>query len=473
MRRVHLRGRENILKRLVVHSGAANLGLLMRKLFGTGTPRGLQGRLRGIFSLPRLSRRLWFGSAMLVRKLSNWMAQPATVQMISNAAWNIPFSPRTARGGMATLLAPVQIDIPLRYNVYRPEFHGKTESSAGRKLRSNVAVPDAPAKQRNRIVDARFQHDMGAMRNGRLEGNPEARCRFFRRARFAEQTKNLDFSKRKSFKVNGARSNSECLCHTSPNGGILRRLIRDFKRWIRFSFAHLASPRAGGPPIAVLRHWRIAREFSSSTKWEASREGTRVPGRGAVSSLSCRSEVSPVALLRNRVKFRFTIRRLVSTLAACARKPKGGKSAINLTNATLRRAPGLNESKIFRLIIPRKINLSPARGTTDPKRSQLRWRSGECVWGGSRCLRHCTQWTKTRGFHPSIVPSASGWGICIGMPCSIVNERVEMMRSGWMKPRWSRHGKRFSWPDMLSSAIEGNINVDAWRIGVDRMFRHF
>ncbi len=31
----HLRGRENILKRLVVHSGAANLGLLMRNLFGT------------------------------------------------------------------------------------------------------------------------------------------------------------------------------------------------------------------------------------------------------------------------------------------------------------------------------------------------------------------------------------------------------------------------------------------------------
>jgi transposase len=51
MRRVHLRGRENILKRLVVHSGAANLGLLMRKLFGKGTPRGLQGRLCILFSL--------------------------------------------------------------------------------------------------------------------------------------------------------------------------------------------------------------------------------------------------------------------------------------------------------------------------------------------------------------------------------------------------------------------------------------
>src|SRR3954462_4579449 len=52
LRRVHLRGRENILKRLVVHSGAANLGLLMRTLFGKGTPRALQGRLCGLFWLP-------------------------------------------------------------------------------------------------------------------------------------------------------------------------------------------------------------------------------------------------------------------------------------------------------------------------------------------------------------------------------------------------------------------------------------
>jgi transposase len=51
MRRVHLRGRENILKRLVVHAGAANLGLLMRTLFGKGTPRGFQGRFRGLFSV--------------------------------------------------------------------------------------------------------------------------------------------------------------------------------------------------------------------------------------------------------------------------------------------------------------------------------------------------------------------------------------------------------------------------------------
>jgi transposase len=45
MRRVHLRGHTNIRKRLLIHTGGFNLGLLMRQLIGVGTPRGLQGRL--------------------------------------------------------------------------------------------------------------------------------------------------------------------------------------------------------------------------------------------------------------------------------------------------------------------------------------------------------------------------------------------------------------------------------------------
>lgn len=53
MRRVHLRGRENILKRLVIHAGAANLGLLMRTVFGAGTPKSLQGRTATILSAIR------------------------------------------------------------------------------------------------------------------------------------------------------------------------------------------------------------------------------------------------------------------------------------------------------------------------------------------------------------------------------------------------------------------------------------
>jgi transposase len=44
LRRTHVRGHENVLKRLFVHAGAFNLGLWMRTLFGVGTPRSLQGR---------------------------------------------------------------------------------------------------------------------------------------------------------------------------------------------------------------------------------------------------------------------------------------------------------------------------------------------------------------------------------------------------------------------------------------------
>jgi transposase len=60
MRRVHLRGHDNILKRLLIHVGAFNLGLLMRELFGIGTPRSLQGRSVAVFSaLWSLINSLW------------------------------------------------------------------------------------------------------------------------------------------------------------------------------------------------------------------------------------------------------------------------------------------------------------------------------------------------------------------------------------------------------------------------------
>ena len=63
MRRVHLRGHDNILKRVLLQTAALNLGLLMRTLFGVGTPRSLQGRvvtrLGCVWSLmPRLET-LW------------------------------------------------------------------------------------------------------------------------------------------------------------------------------------------------------------------------------------------------------------------------------------------------------------------------------------------------------------------------------------------------------------------------------
>jgi transposase len=48
MRRTHLRGHTNILKRLLIHAGGFNLGLVMRHLMGIGTPRGLQGRVAAL-----------------------------------------------------------------------------------------------------------------------------------------------------------------------------------------------------------------------------------------------------------------------------------------------------------------------------------------------------------------------------------------------------------------------------------------
>jgi transposase len=52
MRRCHLRGRDNILKRQLVHVGAFNLSLILRKLLGAGTPRELKNHVGQIF--PRL-----------------------------------------------------------------------------------------------------------------------------------------------------------------------------------------------------------------------------------------------------------------------------------------------------------------------------------------------------------------------------------------------------------------------------------
>lgn len=51
MRRTHLRRHENIAKRLLVHVGGFNLGLVMRQLTGCGKPRRLQGLFSSVFGL--------------------------------------------------------------------------------------------------------------------------------------------------------------------------------------------------------------------------------------------------------------------------------------------------------------------------------------------------------------------------------------------------------------------------------------
>lgn len=77
LRRVHLRGHENILKRLLIHVGAFNLGLLMRALIGKGTPRGLQGLTQAALSAIR---------TLLARLLAALTALLQAAQQLPNPA---------------------------------------------------------------------------------------------------------------------------------------------------------------------------------------------------------------------------------------------------------------------------------------------------------------------------------------------------------------------------------------------------
>jgi transposase len=49
LRRLHVRGRENVQKKLLLQAAACNLALLLRQKLGAGTPRGLHDRVGGLF----------------------------------------------------------------------------------------------------------------------------------------------------------------------------------------------------------------------------------------------------------------------------------------------------------------------------------------------------------------------------------------------------------------------------------------
>ena len=80
MRRTHLRRHENILKRLLIHAGGFNLGLVMRHLFGVGKPRRLQGAPSAALAL---ILRLWHA---IVDLGTLDMTQPQPVSISARAA---------------------------------------------------------------------------------------------------------------------------------------------------------------------------------------------------------------------------------------------------------------------------------------------------------------------------------------------------------------------------------------------------
>jgi transposase len=72
MRRTHLRGHQNILKRLLIHVAAFNLSLILRQEAGAGTPRSFQDR----------RKLLLFGFwavSMLLERLGNRLIRPSII----------------------------------------------------------------------------------------------------------------------------------------------------------------------------------------------------------------------------------------------------------------------------------------------------------------------------------------------------------------------------------------------------------
>ena len=85
MRRTHLRFHYNIAKRMLIHVAGFNLGLLMRKRFGVGTPRGLQGRLAAAIAAFVALLDL-IGELLVV----SGYPQPADLPAISDSTWLTP-----------------------------------------------------------------------------------------------------------------------------------------------------------------------------------------------------------------------------------------------------------------------------------------------------------------------------------------------------------------------------------------------
>ena len=91
MRRTHLRGNGKILKRLLIHAGGFNLGLIMRHRMGLGTPRGLQDRAMTVratllvfFVAPR-GRRAAIGISRRFIEAVRDRRSPTTFQVNSSA----------------------------------------------------------------------------------------------------------------------------------------------------------------------------------------------------------------------------------------------------------------------------------------------------------------------------------------------------------------------------------------------------
>jgi len=97
---VHVRGHQDVLKRLLVHASAFNLGLWMRTLFGIGTPRGLQGRLA---ALGGVLSTLWSLVCKTITPIGSQTDHPTpsvpTNEQVNRVSLKTPLAPRADKSG--------------------------------------------------------------------------------------------------------------------------------------------------------------------------------------------------------------------------------------------------------------------------------------------------------------------------------------------------------------------------------------
>ena len=98
MRRTHLRGHPNILKRQLIHVGAFNLSLILRKLMGAGTPREWRNRCGLLLLRLWLVLTCWGGSnASRKRRPTVISKTRCSVRLRCRSRRNQLLTPRAAR----------------------------------------------------------------------------------------------------------------------------------------------------------------------------------------------------------------------------------------------------------------------------------------------------------------------------------------------------------------------------------------
>jgi hypothetical protein len=93
MRRLHVRGKGNVQKKLLLQAAACNLALILRRMLGAGTPRALENRRADLFFVL-----LWITAGKIPPK------QPHGTLCVSKVSPRLPFCPRRLSARVGKLL---------------------------------------------------------------------------------------------------------------------------------------------------------------------------------------------------------------------------------------------------------------------------------------------------------------------------------------------------------------------------------